>query len=207
MCLDGNSAELSAHYINAQLKALWDNAKKCTDHASHNKLDYKSSAYEKSRNTRALREFHYLTPRPKAWMHEDDLFFSAVFGQPNLKFICNHSVFFYLKIESGHLNLDINAAEKPGRKAKQYVSSRSYVVQRLMKPARNSDCNRSIDNLELEFHVPVIRTNIKGRDSKIGNAAAEHLVQMQVLKVEGSWRCSVKMGPSLTSSQRPSSSC
>lgn len=165
MCLDGNSAELSANYISAQLKALWDNAKKCAKHTTHARLDYKSSAYEKSRNTRALREFHYLTRKSKAGLHEDDLFFSATFGQPKLKFICNHFVFFYLKIESGHLNLDIKDAVKSGRKARH-------------------DCNRAIDNLELEFHVPIIRTNIKGRDSKIGNASAEHLIQMQVLKLE-----------------------
>ena len=81
------------------------------------------------------------TPKPKTGMNEGDLFFSATFGQPNLKFICNHSVFFYLKIESGHLNLDINDSGKPGRKAKQYVSSHSCVVQKLMKSAHNSDCN------------------------------------------------------------------
>ena len=121
MCLDGNSAELSVHYINAQLKALWDNAKKCADHAAHAKLDYKSSAYEKSRNTRALREFHYLTRKSKTGLVEKDLFFSAKFGAPELKFICNHSVFLSLTIESGHLNLDIKDAVKPGRKARQYV--------------------------------------------------------------------------------------
>lgn len=124
MCLDGNSAELSVHYINAQLKALWDNAKKCAKQAAHAKLDYKSCTYEKSRNTRALREFHYLPRKSKTGLVECDLFFSATFGQPKIKFICNHSVFFHLKIESGHLNLDIKDSVKPGRKAVQYVLSR-----------------------------------------------------------------------------------
>ncbi|EKM51546.1 uncharacterized protein PHACADRAFT_102478 [Phanerochaete carnosa HHB-10118-sp] len=163
MCLDGNSAELSVHYVNSQLQAFWENAAKCAAHTV--KLDFKSSAYEKSRRTRALREYHYLTRKSKPGLLEQDLFFSAKFGRPELKFICNHSVFLCLMIESGHLNLDIKDAVKPGNKARP-------------------DCNRDIESLELVFHVPIIRTSIRGQDSRIGNESAEHLVQMQILKLE-----------------------
>ena len=76
-----------------------------------------------------------------------------------------------------------------------------------MKFASDDAFHRPIKSLELEFHVPIIRTNVKGRDAKIGNASAEHLIQMQVLKLEGGWRNMVNVGPLLTSSQRPSSSC
>ena len=48
--------------------------------------------------------------------------------------------------------------------------------------------------MEIVFYVPTVRTNIKGRDAKIGNAAATaagHLIQMQVLQIEGACRITV----------------
>ena len=119
MCLDGNSAELSSHYVNSQLQALWENASKCAEHAAH--LDYKSIAYEKSRNTRALREYHYMTRRSKQGLKETELFFSARFGKPELKFICNHEAWLCVKIEKGHLNLVHKDALKPNFRADRYL--------------------------------------------------------------------------------------
>ncbi|GJF00396.1 hypothetical protein PsYK624_166840 [Phanerochaete sordida] len=163
MCIDGNTADLSVHYINAQLVALWENAQKCATHAAG--LDFKSAAYEKSKATRALREYHYLTRKAKHGLQEKELFFSAKFDRPQLKFICNHSAFFYLKIESGHLNLEVKEADRAGAKAKQ-------------------SANRNIKSLEVVFHVPITRTSTKGRDSKISNGSADHTIQMQILKLD-----------------------
>ena len=122
MCIDGNSAELSTHYINAQLQALFENAITCSKHVAGLKLDFKDSAYEKSRYTRALREFHYLPHRSKPGLQKEDLFFYATFAQPKLQFVCNHTVFLRLKIESGRLNIDTKGASRRGSKANRYVA-------------------------------------------------------------------------------------
>ena len=121
MCLNGNSAELSVHYINAQLQALFDNATKCAEHVAGLKLDFKSSAYEKSRYKRALREFHYLPRRAPPGLKKEELFFHATFAQPKFQFVCNHTVFFALKIEAGRVNVRTKEAAKPGSKASAYV--------------------------------------------------------------------------------------
>ena len=98
MCVDGNSAPLSVRYVSSQLEALYENAKECAPHAEH--YDYKSAEYESSRYIRALREFHYLTRRATTGLRNDDLFFSAKFAAPELKFLCNHSVFLRLNVEA-----------------------------------------------------------------------------------------------------------
>ena len=54
--------------------------------------------------------------------------------------------------------------------------------------------NVTLKPMEIVFYVPTVRTNIKGRDAKIGNAAATaagHLIQMQVLQIEGACRITV----------------
>ena len=122
MCLDGNSAALSVRYVKAQLQALWENAKECAEHATH--YDYKSPEYESSRYIRALREYHYLTRRSKLGLHEEDLFFSAKFAAPEIKFLCNHTLFFCLKLESGHLNLAYKDALKVAQRADKYAPIR-----------------------------------------------------------------------------------
>lgn len=165
MCLDGNTAELSGHYINAQLVALWENAQRCATHAATAPYKFRSAAYEKSRSIRALYEYHYIPRKADPALVVEELFFSAKFGKPELKFICNHSAFFHLKIETGHLNIDVKEAEKPSSKAR-------------------TSLNHNISSLEIVFHVPTIRSSIKGRDSRIGNSGAELYADLQVLKVD-----------------------
>ena len=87
MC-HGNLAEASAHYLNAQLTALWDNAKKCNNQQGPGikpKEDIVKHAI-------ALREFH----GPNSTFH-------AVFQEaPRLEFVCDHELVLYIKIENGH---------------------------------------------------------------------------------------------------------
>lgn len=47
--------------------------------------------------------------------------------------------------------------------------------------------NRKLKGLELAFRVSFLRTNVKGRDDKIGNASAKHLVQMIALQMDSTY--------------------
>lgn len=110
MCRDGNSASLSARYLNGQLTTLWENAVECLEESEH-ALDFQSEDYEKSAYTRALAQFHFFGRKPiKNVTSTDDLLFSATFAKPELKFICNHEAALYLTLKSGHLNLDYGKA-------------------------------------------------------------------------------------------------
>lgn len=117
MCIDGNHGPLSVRYITSQLEALYKNAEQCAPHAKG--LDFKAPEYESTRYTRALREFAYLTRRAPAGLHENDLFFTATFSQPELKFLCNHTAFIRFKIESGHFNTNYKESLKLGSRADQ----------------------------------------------------------------------------------------
>ncbi|EKM52094.1 uncharacterized protein PHACADRAFT_262561 [Phanerochaete carnosa HHB-10118-sp] len=163
MCIDGNSGPLSIRYVTAQLEALWHNANDCAPHAAH--YDYKSNEYEGSRYIRALREFHFLTRRATTGLREDDLFFSAKFAMPELKFLCNHTVFLRLNIESGHLNLSYKDSAK--------LSARA-----------DHSKNIALKDVEVVFALPILRSNISGRDEKIGNLGARHLVQMMIFALD-----------------------
>ncbi|EKM52523.1 uncharacterized protein PHACADRAFT_149241 [Phanerochaete carnosa HHB-10118-sp] len=163
MCIDGNSGPLSVRYITAQLDALYKNAAECAPHAAHH--DYKSAEYESTRYIRALREFHYLTRRATNNLHEADLFFSAKFAQPEINFLCNHVVFLRLKLESGHFNSAYKEALRLGARA-------------------DHSKNVSLTALELVYAIPLLRSNISGRDEKIGNVGARHLVQMLIFGLE-----------------------
>ncbi|EKM54300.1 uncharacterized protein PHACADRAFT_146129 [Phanerochaete carnosa HHB-10118-sp] len=163
MCIDGNSGPLSIRYVTAQLEALWHNANDCAPHAVH--YDYKSAEYEGSRYIRALREFHFLTRRATTGLREEDLFFSAKFAMPELKFLCNHTVFLRLNIESGHLNLSYKDSAK--------LSARA-----------DHSKNVALKDVEVVFALPILRSNISGRDEKIGNLGVRHLVQMMILALD-----------------------
>lgn len=119
MCIDGNSASLSVRYLNAQLQALWQNAEECVRHSNWEKL--KSPEYEKSKYTRALREFHLLPKRSSQSPSLDELFFFATFHEPKLEFVCNHEAILHLKIESGRLNVAYKDALKPNARGDRYV--------------------------------------------------------------------------------------
>ena len=125
MCLDGNPASLSVRYMNAQIHSLWENAKECASQGHYS--DFKSTEYEKSRYTRALGEYHFLSKKSPKGLSIDELFFFAEFAAPKLEFICNHEAVLHLKIESGHLNLAHKDAGKPGARADKYVFQRTSV--------------------------------------------------------------------------------
>ena len=105
MCIDGNSAPLSEYYIKSQFAALWQNASNCAKSMTgHTWADY-----EKSKYTRALAQFHYYgrkAPKPQAKVSNDDFRFSATFGTPDIKFVCNHDAILFLRIDAGaHVDL------------------------------------------------------------------------------------------------------
>ncbi|EKM52083.1 uncharacterized protein PHACADRAFT_151051 [Phanerochaete carnosa HHB-10118-sp] len=158
-----NSGPLSIRYVTAQLEALWRNADECAANASPS--DYKSAEYEGTRYIRALREFHFLTKRPATGLREDDLFFSAKFAMPELKFLCNHTTFLRLIVESGHLNLAYKDSAKPGARA-------------------DHSKNVPLKAVEVVFALPILRSNVSGRDEKVGNLGVRHLVQMMILALD-----------------------
>ncbi|CAL1696314.1 unnamed protein product [Somion occarium] len=166
MCLEGNSAPLSIRYLNAQLTSLWENAVQCSKDSSTNAYDVKSQAYEKSKYTRALGQFQYFGNKaPKVVRSTEDLLFYATFGKPEVKFICNHEAVLFLTIKEGHANLDFGKATLPGGK-----------VDRTK--------NKLVKNVQVAYRVEFSRSNIKGRDSKVGNTASTHFIQMLILNLE-----------------------
>lgn len=50
--------------------------------------------------------------------------------------------------------------------------------------ARFSRKNRSLKNVKIAFRLEFDRSNLKGRDSRIGNVDSKHLIQMLILKFE-----------------------
>ena len=115
MCHDGNSAPLSARYLNAQLTTLWQNAVQCMSESKNAVTDVVSSEFEKSKHTRALAQFHYFGCHPPKYVSStSDLFFYAKFGQPDLQFVCNHEALLTLTIEKGNLNLDYGKSNVTG---------------------------------------------------------------------------------------------
>lgn len=129
MCLDNNTASLSVRYMNAQLHALWENAKECASQGHYS--DFKSTEYEKSKYTRAIGEYHYLPKKAQKGLHNEELFFFAKFAAPKLEFICNHEAVLHLTIESGHLNLAHKDAVRSGARADKYVRDSLLTSQSL----------------------------------------------------------------------------
>ncbi|EED84148.1 predicted protein [Postia placenta Mad-698-R] len=99
MCVGENCAPQAVHYMNAQLAALYDNARACLDdhHVTEKKL-------EETRYSHALAEYKYFDG------HKDEPKFSASFDKPWVEFICNHDVILHLKIRKGHYRLDYHKA-------------------------------------------------------------------------------------------------
>lgn len=101
MCL-GNRAEVSAHYINGQLRSLYENAQHCVEiHGTG--LKPTASAVEYAT---CLYEFY--GPGKRHQNARTDLAFFAKFGRPRLEFVCNHEVVLFLELVDGHYNLDYN---------------------------------------------------------------------------------------------------
>ncbi|GJE95840.1 hypothetical protein PsYK624_120300 [Phanerochaete sordida] len=165
MCFQGNAAPMSASYINSQLAILWKNAHDCAADEVHGNTDPSPNAGTKSAYTRALYEYQYI-PESHAGLNiaRSDAHFYATFGQPELKFICNHEAVLSLTLKSGHLRVDYDAKKVNGLGTNQLV--------------------KQLPELKAHFRVPFERTNVKGHDTKIGNDTATHLIRMVALKFE-----------------------
>ncbi|KAF8125900.1 hypothetical protein K438DRAFT_2001766 [Mycena galopus ATCC 62051] len=161
MCLGDNSATLSARYLNAQLKAMWENAVECANHDIQPAVDFRSHEYQKHKYTRSLAEFYFAGEAPRGLIAKDGMFFNGTFGEPRLEFICNHEVALYLSLKSGHFN-------------KVYPNLK---VARGYKATSND--HFEFENLEVAFRVKFSRRTLGGKDTRIGSGT--HLIQMMVL--------------------------
>jgi hypothetical protein len=92
MC-HGNLGEASIRYINAQLLALWQNAKDCNDKEGLGKVPKDDIV----KHGIALHEFH--GPWSKIG---NTTTFHAVFKAPRVEFLCDHELVLYLQFEQGH---------------------------------------------------------------------------------------------------------
>ena len=98
MCIDGNNAVHVSHYLNAQLTALWENARQCAAHYGDS-----FNLEESQKFSFALAQF--FVGRTKGINSNEEFTFFATFGQPRLQFICNHEVVLHLKVERGYFDL------------------------------------------------------------------------------------------------------
>lgn len=118
MCFQGNSATLSASYLNSQLSALWKNGFDCAADEAAGHTDPSPDASIKSKYTRALYEYQYIPEKlSKSNLTRDEVPFYATFSQPELKFICNHEAVLSLSLKSGHLRVDYDTKKANGRAA------------------------------------------------------------------------------------------
>lgn len=116
MCVGENCAPQAVHYMNAQLAALYDNARACLDdhHVTEKKPEETSRFLRRSTSathsrirtgySHALAEYKYFDG------HKDEPKFSASFDKPWVEFICNHDVILHLKIREGYYRLDYHKA-------------------------------------------------------------------------------------------------
>ncbi|KAA1474431.1 hypothetical protein DENSPDRAFT_882795 [Dentipellis sp. KUC8613] len=102
MCL-GNRAEVSAHYINSQLRALWENAEGCVKKHDTGLKPLKSEMEYGF----AWSRFYY-GKHNRYHASKDDLSFYASFGCPRLEFVCNHEAILYLTPKDGHFYVENN---------------------------------------------------------------------------------------------------
>ena len=99
MCLDGNNATHVSHYLNAQLTALWENARECAAHYADVVKHEDSHKF-----SFALAQFFVGRTKGANSSSEGHSFFAS-FGLPRLQFICNHEVVLHLRIERGYFDL------------------------------------------------------------------------------------------------------
>lgn len=108
MCL-GNRAESSVCFINAQLRAHYENAKRCSEKQDLSKKPPSSVVefgtclfeyYDRGRRAVAKRSA------------KNDVLFSARFDAPELEFICNHDAILYIRPVKG--SYAINSEGKKG---------------------------------------------------------------------------------------------
>lgn len=104
MCLD-NRAEVSGHYINSQLRSLWENSQACVKKHGDGLKPTKSEVEYGT----ALSEF-YFGKHNRFHPSKDDYSFYASFGCPRVEFVCNHEAILYLELRNGHYNVDLTKA-------------------------------------------------------------------------------------------------
>ncbi|KAF7427988.1 hypothetical protein PC9H_007206 [Pleurotus ostreatus] len=167
MCINDNSAALSAHYLSSQLSALWKNADDCV--ATETKspvVNLHSASYEIHKYTRSLAQWHFAGKRAqKGDVSKDSLFFYALFEEPKLEFICNHEAALYLTVAEGHCN--------------KVYPSKTNVPGYKSNPKDNVD----IKGLKVAFRLPFTRHVLEGYDKVIGNGPG-HLIQMTILDLK-----------------------
>ncbi|KAF8881368.1 hypothetical protein BD779DRAFT_1546677 [Infundibulicybe gibba] len=159
MCLGQNSAHHAVHYLNSQLRSLYENSVECVKHAGSG-----LKPLERVRYDFALAEFHVGARQQTKFALKDDMMFSAVFGKPRLEFICNHEAILYLKIKEGHFNSEIAKADSSA-----FVPNRSRHVK--------------LHDMEVAFRVSFDVQGIRGYATKIGNGF--HVIQLMVLNFQG----------------------
>ena len=103
MCL-GNRAENSAHFINAQLSAHYENARRCVE--KHFRPGRKPDSVIVEQSTCLIEWYGGAGKNGRIQASAEDLGFHACFGPPRVEFVCNHELILYLDIHSGHYNLD-----------------------------------------------------------------------------------------------------
>jgi hypothetical protein len=101
MCL-GNRAENSALYINSQLKAQWENARKCAEKHSSG-LKPVDPVVETGT---CLYEYYGPGKHGRYKPSKEDLHLYVRFGAPRIEFVCNHEVVLFLELLEGHFNLE-----------------------------------------------------------------------------------------------------
>ncbi|KAL5504464.1 hypothetical protein ACEPAH_7125 [Sanghuangporus vaninii] len=155
MCI-GNRAEVSVHYINGQLRALFENAQHC---AKKHLDGFKPSASAVEYAT-CLAEFYGPSKHVRQDATFTDLPFFVKFGCPRVEFVCNHEAVLFLNLREGHYNLDIN------------------------KVIPKRELNEQISNCTLAFRIPFSSHAIEKYHCKaIGNAdnytSILHVLEMQ----------------------------
>ena len=105
MCYGENSAQHASHYVNSQLKALWENAVECARHHGS-----ELAAEETHRYAYALAQFSFGRLRNGGVLTPGDFQFFAEFATPELEFACNHDVILHLRVTEGHYRSDIRSS-------------------------------------------------------------------------------------------------
>ncbi|KAH9910984.1 hypothetical protein B0H21DRAFT_714389 [Amylocystis lapponica] len=158
MCVGENCAPQSAHYINAQLTALYQNALDCLKH--HENADRPQKQYQYAN---ALAQFSL--PVSDVGGQAKANLFRASFDKPRIEFVCNHDVILHLKIHEGKYYLDYTQA-----------SNLSYADM-------TSERVQSLSKLDVAFRVGFTKAGIRGQESTIGSGRENH-IQLVVLDLQ-----------------------
>ena len=99
MCFD-NRAENASYFINAQLHAHYENARRCAEKHICDCRKPESPVIEQS--TCLYEWFGGAGKNRRENSSYEDLGFHAFFHAPKVEFVCNHELIFYLHVHEGH---------------------------------------------------------------------------------------------------------